>query len=204
MTTRLTLFKERLATIRMGSWRYQMTQGIWNERRINDTHACTFYWWYMPTSVLAWIVIGLAYCAFIIIVYALIVPIGWLLGFTPQRGDRLPHRNEDPMRNWTWHGGYGYEPITKRRHVIAYQHVLLFLAAITVIAYFGGSIAWRSVFIWTGIVLGGLTFLALLGFLLSRQALREAWHRICPELNIDQGSPHEIIGDTGPNDLNPV
>lgn len=173
-------FKERLARIRVGSFRYHMTKGIWKDYRIKNSRACTFYWWYLPSSAVAWFVLGLLFVIYLIGFYLLFVPLTWLLGFTIQHPNAL---DPDVVR---YHGGYGYNPIFKRREPIAYQHLVALIALLVVVlwASLRGGVPWAAILTWSAVVAVGVAVIAGIGFLVTQRAVRDAWHRICPELEV--------------------
>lgn len=175
----LTKFKTRLARVRVGSFRYTLAS-IYPDHRLRNARACSFYWWYLPSSAVAWAGIGFLWFMWFLVTYLIIVPLGWLAGFSPERVNNFD--DADPS-TWEWHG-YGYDPITKKQHTLAYQHVLLILAAIGTLMFFSGSIAWNQVLLIAGSFVGTVALITAIGFTVTRKAVKEGWHRICPPLEV--------------------
>lgn len=174
-------FKQRLARVRVGSFRYHMTTDVWDKQRIDSARACSFYWWYLPSSVVAYFVAGVLFALWSVCTYLVIRPVVWLFGFTPSTKDAKIEPGA-----WDWNGGYGYNPITKKRNLIAPQHwvaIALGLVAIVLLSAHGG-VPWALILGSVSLVVAVVATIAGIGFLVTRRAVKDGWHRICPPLNV--------------------
>lgn len=190
MSNPIAQMKARLARVRVGSFRYKMTKTVWSERRLQNARACSFYWWYMPSSAVAVFLLGIAYVLWLIATYLFVVPLAWLAGFTPERQvltDTV--QGPDATNEWRWHGGYGYDPVAKKRRVIAPQHVVLGVVAGAIITWFiyenRGDIPWAEMAFISAVVVGTISAVTALGYAITRKSVKENWHKICPPLQVE-------------------
>jgi len=184
MVNSLLRFKNRLATIRMGSLRYKLGTSLWNDNKIRNAHACSFYWWYLPSTLVAWFFIGIAGLLFLLFTYLIVIPVGWLLGRVPKSlGPETIY--EDHGRGWH---DYGYAPIVKKHYRVAPQQVVLgvlaLIAAIALLVTFSGDIQWGEIALVVGIVVGFIALVTGIGWLFSRNATKDLWNRVCPDLKV--------------------
>lgn len=169
--------KKRLATIKTTSWRFRVTETIWNDYRIKNSKACSFYWWYLPSSLIAFLGIGILGALWAVIGYLFVYPIGWLIGRTPASANIYEPEWNDYKEN--------RKGIPKK--VVPWEillPVVIIGALVTIIAM--GKMPWEII----GIVIGGILLCAALGVglgaLLTNQQVKTKWNLICPNLKVEK------------------
>jgi hypothetical protein len=183
--------KSRLAHVRETSWRYKIVTGIWARDsyldkpfKPNRTKACSFYWFYLPTSLLAWALWGIAMTVFFIAMIPITIFM-WCIGYKPNfiEPSNSPERSGDTE----WH------PIkTVKEGDFFYKDSKAFPWGWFVFPIIGASLLYffpKFSIIFLLIVLGMATVIGIfagIGYLVTRRSFKEQWNRICPKLEVTE------------------
>lgn len=195
MLSLLSRAKDSLSHVRTSTWHYKAVREIWGWRA-NEGKACTYYWFKLPLSLLAFLVIA-AICALITI-------FAWFVGRTPTW-----FKTEDPELRWykkyknEMFYPYGYTSKGKRRRVMPWWLglVTLFAGLVYYLAIVNPVLGLITIYV-MGSVIGGVLFLALLVFGITknwnnpgvanaRAKVRAAWDKACPPLVIVENGEKE-------------
>jgi hypothetical protein len=180
--------KTHLSIISANAWHYQLTAALWNPKRINQSKACSYYWFKLPLSLMLLPVAGIAILVLVLLVAAIAI-VGWFFGFIPTFvGDQEEAKQYDDQGHWpykTWPSG-------KRRRVLPSEIVG---AMVGVYGVYYISFVHREIGLVVGIVLVGLIVLGGFLYLISsgwdsapiqhqRSQVKAAWDKVCPPLTV--------------------
>ena len=183
MLSLLSRVKDSLSHVKASTWHYKAVHEIWGWRA-NEGKACTYYWFKLPTSLLALLML--------IILGAIITVAAWFVGRTPTW-----FKTEDPYltdykRELCY--PYGYTSKGKKRHVMPWWFglVALFAGVFYYLAIANPVVGLITISV-IGSMIGGVLILALLVFGITknwntpgaanaRAKVKTAWDRACPPL----------------------
>lgn len=174
--------KSKLARISPKSLRYRMVTSIWSARRMRNAHACTFYWVYMPTSILAHIAMAILY----VLGFIVQIPLALCGRFFTLIDDKknaseyvasdavVYNQNFNPITGKTWR----FPPIVP----------IAIIALVTLLILFPAGV-WNVVFNSLIVVIPVLLFLAVLfglGALIThnKKKIIAQWDKLCPPLEV--------------------
>jgi hypothetical protein len=203
----LSMVKYHLSHVSASSLHYRLVESFW-KRRAASSKACSYYWFKLPTSLLA--------AGFLVLIGALVVLVGILIGvlmvfcgFWPTVGmneDKWPAPTffDKRAREVRERMSYGYKRLYNGREIpvapwqlVAGASVLygLYFSFVTHGSTVGNSIA-NDVLPIVLLALGAIMILGVFFFCVSRtwklgvarQAranVRAAWDRACPQLVVE-------------------
>lgn len=167
--------KNKLATVKNTSWRFSITSTIWDQYRIKNAKACSFYWWYLPTSLLAYLAIGILGALWAIFGYLVVYPVAWIIGRSPSSANIYePDFNE-----------YKENAKGTPKKVVPWE-ILLPLAILIpiVIVIFTGNMPWKTVLLTLAGIVIVLGLIIGIGAFITNDYVKKNWSKICPSLKV--------------------
>jgi hypothetical protein len=183
----LARIKAHFSTVSTNAWHYRVTTAVWKPQRINGSKACSYYWFKLPTSILA-IPLALVATVFMVILAGVILVGGWFTGNIPtfMGGAESVERPENgfyPYKTW---------PSGKRMRVLPWEVVapIVLLGGIYYCSFDKPDIG-KVV----GLVVVGLLLLSGILYAISsnwkssaiqyqRGKVKSAWDKVCPQLTV--------------------
>lgn len=180
--------KQKLARVSKKSKRYQLVKSIWFRdsysytMRNHKPKACSFYWFYLPTSIIAWILVGIASIVFFLIMIPVSI-IAWMFGVWPtfferKHDDNYQHKSVDFPIFYE----HGYNPISGKKQKIHPIYIIGPVLAILFVLFVPVPWVWVAVGAVIGIILCGIG--VGLAWFFTRHSVRKGWDRLCPPLEV--------------------
>jgi len=176
--------KHRLSHVRAGSWHWKATKRIFESYAYGK--ACTYYWFKLPLSLLALLIITVVWVV-ISALGVLYVVLGWICGF--RLGGKVFDTNHSVLESLNYYD-YKERPDGTKARFAPWEIILIpvLIWLVWFLAFVRSDIGKITLYMLVGILSGSLIVYFITAswklplIVQARANVRAAWDKICPVL----------------------